>query len=101
MLSTLLCHIPLRGYVALPRRKKLLTDPLAMSGPGPRNQLQNDEFIEDEHGEQRSGANRVSREWVHQGGYSMRGPVPHIHAEVQGSQRKEEEKYSKFIAEKL
>lgn len=87
--------------MALPRRKKLPTDPLAMSGPGPRNQLQNEEFIEDEYGEQRrSGANRLSREWVHQGGYSMRGPMPHIHAEVQSSQRKEEEKYSKLIAEK-
>lgn len=30
----------------------------------------------------------------------MRGPMPHIHAEVQSSQRKEEEKYSKLIAEK-
>ena len=88
--------------MAPPRGKTLPKDPVAMSGPGSRNQLQKDEFMEDEDGEQRrSGANRVSREWVHQVGYSMRGPMPHIHAELQSSQRKQEEEYAKLIAEKL
>lgn len=47
------------------------------------------------------GQRHLSRDWVHQGGYSMRAPVPHVHAEVRSSQRREEEKYAKLIAENL
>ena len=51
--------------------------------------------------EMREASQRQQREWVRVDGYSMRGPVPHVHAEVRDLQRREEEKYAQLIAETL